>query len=1608
MCAFTRTRDLERKISYILVLRAGIRRLEASRMSEEGLIRKKRVRGGHKASVNRTLKLVEEALAAPEANAAKLRQYLQILRDKMDTVGALDTEILNLVVEDDEITEEIGQADIFRETIQLAAIEIETALAGCEQVNSPTATPARSSRTPVREDDTVEREDPLTEVASSETSNSSRSHDNEQPPQTSSRPVRMRDSKVRLPKLTLEKFNGDITSWTSFWDSFESAIHLNEDLTDIDKFNYLRSLMEHSALEAITGLTLSSANYAEAISILKKRFGDKQQQITKHMEALLELEPVPSPRDLKSLRKLYDKVEAHIRCLKSLGVTASSYGSLLSSILMKKIPAELCLILTRETVKENGDLESMMKALELEIDARERAAVESGSIPRKPAKEYPTVAALFTENTPPSCCYCSGSHQPQQCESVPSVEQRKQSLRQTGRCFVCLKRGHLGKDCRSPLRCSNCNSRHHSSICYAARKANDHPHINSPLTSLDSRGTTTRTGVSAPHTPQTSVHSMHVSGRTPVLLQTARTQASNPLYTALATQVRIILDSGSQRSYVTDRLKRELQLPTEHTENMIVKTFGSGEQKRYNCSVTRIRLHTKDGHGIELELVAVPLICEPLCGQPIVCAVKQLPELSHLDLADTSTCTDNLNVDILIGCDYYWQIVTGNMVRTAEGPTAIETTFGWVLSGPAKNITCLASYNTQLNTSISLRIDSLPEDSKHVDLEQQLKRFWDLDVLGIQEEEPSLYDKFLAGVSYNGQRYEVKLPWKEFHAPLPDNLDLCQQRLSNLLKRLRRDPDILREYDAIIRNQIENNIIEPIEDPFSSATAKVHYLPHHPVIRKDKSTTKVRIVYDASARSNGVSLNDCLYTGPSFGQCILDILLRFRVPKVAFTADIEKAFLMVSMAQEDRDVLRFLWVDSIEKDLPRIVVLRFNRVTFGVSSSPFLLNATIQYHLKRYLHRHQAFVDQFLRSIYVDDLVGGADEPDKAFQLYTMARSILKEGGFNLRKLRSNSATLEGKASGGLENPSVKTTCIAEDDESYVQNTLGDDHPLPGQGQQKVLGVQWDMAEDQLKSDLMFPIHLVKECEPTKRNIISLASRIYDPMGIISPVTVQFKILAQTLCRAKLGWDEELSGELLQKWEELRNRMCAVKPITIPRCYLQRSSRCSTRFNLIGFCDASLQAYAAVIYLLMKGDSESYSCLVASKTRVAPLSKQTIPRLELISALLLSKLISQVSTALKDELPLEPPRCYTDSKVALYWIRGENKEWKQFIQNRVTSIRRLCPQQLWDHCDGSSNPADIPSRGRSLSDETTLTLWLNGPQWLHCGKEPGQQSSDSSSGNMPEECLAELKNSTTAAESSTFLTTNGLGIDPILECENFSSLKRLLRITSQVIKYVDTLKLKLGNTVQRSSDEADNLVRAERYWIKVSQQQFMMMKEFHVWKNQFGLYLDNDGVWRCKGRLGNANIPEAVKHPILLSPKHHFTLLVVQQCHAKVMHGGLKETLTEIRSRYWLVKGRQFIRKVIHQCFVCKRFTSKPYIGPPPPPLPPMRVQEAPPFAHIGVDFAGPLYVKDVDKVWICLYTCCVTRAIHLEVVPNLTAEAFLRFQTICCKERMPHKNTFR
>ena len=1040
-------------------------------MSTEALARHKKVRAGHRSSATRLMNQVEEASAVTGGPAIdKLLQWKLSLTEKLAKLKLLDDEILTLV-EDSAIEDEIEQADVFRERLQQTICGVERLIP-----LKSSSTVSRRSTPPPPPESTTTTSEPSTV-----------------PPVSHSTPLHTSDTKVKLPKLTPKTFNGDLTKWETFWSTYESSIHLNSTLSAADKFTYLHSLLEGPAMRAIAGLKPTAPNYQEAIDILHKRFGDKQQIISRHMDTLLGLESVTLASNVKALRRLYDQLEFQVRSLKSLEVPVNSYGNLLSSLLMNRLPQEIRLLVSREIGDGEWQIDQLMTILEREITARERA-LTTGIAP--PGPPLHTTAAFIAGDGQPKCAYCRQGHSSSSCTVITDATQRKGILKRTGRCFVCLRRHHLSKDCRSSAKCAQCSGRHHTSICKASTTA---PR-GQPRSDLQNHTSMEHNKPTVPQLPPPSLQAAQlppptlqtpqqpppgqpptptttqlycVNSTVPVLLQTAKAYVHKLDDPKCGMKIRLMLDGGSQRSYISQRVKDALGVLPDHVEQVQIKTFGSDTTTRQTVEMVRVGILLRSGITIQLMLSTVPLICEPLSCQPIAYTKEKYKHLADLNLADYSRVGDELQIDVLIGSDHYWQLVTGQVIHGQSGPTAIDTHLGWVLSGPVCSDANLRDLHYPAH---SMLVHTSDESS----MDNVLKNFWELESLGILPAEPSVYDTFKQSIKFDNGRYEVCLPWRSKETRPPSNLQLATRRLQGLLKRLRHHPEVLQEYNAIMQEQLKLGIIEKVSNNRSEATDKnIHYLPHHAVIRTDKQTTKIRIVYDASARDKGISLNDCLLSGPKFEQNILDILLRFRTYRIGLIADVEKAFLMIAVSEDDRNALRFLWIDDVEKPQPELQQMRFTRVVFGVSASPFLLNATISHHLEKYHNDHPELVNTLKRSIYVDDVTYGANQEDDAYKLYTMSKKVFADGGFNLRKFVTNSPTLRKRISEEQRSPTdvEVNRSIMEEDETYTSNLLTGSKP----GGQKVLGVGWDPTSDMLLFDISAMVNSLQTLEPTSR-----------------------------------------------------------------------------------------------------------------------------------------------------------------------------------------------------------------------------------------------------------------------------------------------------------------------------------------------------------------------------------------------------------------------------------------------------------------------------------------------------------------------------------------------
>ena len=505
-----------------------------------------------------------------------------------------------------------------------------------------------------------------------------------------------------------------------------------------------------------------------------------------------------------------------------------------------------------------------------------------------------------------------------------------------------------------------------------------------------------------------------------------------------------------------------------------------------------------------------------------------------------------------MGANYYHDFVTGKQLRTGDGLTATLTKMGWVLSGKV-NVEAMTTSSTSVATAHVLKIAC--EDP----LKEQLERFWEIENCGVSKIEEFETMEFSKKIKFDGIRYCVALPWKQGDdIKLPNNFVQSKRRLMTLMKKLRGDEEMLIEYDRIIKQQEKEGIIERCTS--MPPDGFVHYFPHFGAVKNDRETTKLRVVGDAS--SNNPSLNSRLEKGPCLLPLLVEVLIRFRVHKVAMISDIKQAYLNVGVMEKDRDFLRFLWWEEIQDEDLQLVIFRFTRLFFGMISAQFLLLLVIHLHLKKYENTDHKLILHILMSLYVDDYTGGAENAKEAYQQYQRIKQIFSEAGLDFRKWRTNDTRLQKRL----------------DDNEGVNRPESN---LDAKVKAKVLGVDWDVESDVIRANIREAYQKGRDLPATKRNILKSVASIYDPIGTLAPLVIRGKMFFQKLTEKKGGWDAELDAELKAEWRKVLEIFAKGKMGILDRYYFENFDVSElSSIVLHGFCDGSQDAYAAVVYIV--------------------------------------------------------------------------------------------------------------------------------------------------------------------------------------------------------------------------------------------------------------------------------------------------------------------------------------------------------------------------------------------------------------------------------------------
>ena len=1507
-------------------------------------------------------------------------------------------------------------------------------------------------------------------------------------------------SRIKLPQVQLTEFSGedDEEEFNAFIDMFTALIDNNNDLQDVEKFHYLRKATTKRAGRLMNAYPLSDQNYKIALKTLKEEYGDKRKLVSKHFNALLDYKI--TCYNWKDLQDFHDFVDAKLKCLEVLESPVDDKNDMIITLIIRQVPEKIQRKIA-ELEDDERTIPNVMKIIKKEVrtnqnrdcmlgrdtSLQEVYAEGSHNLDKyhrfgEHHENNNSAAALQVVNNSfrsRQCPFCNNSHNPFNCSEISDIGKRREIIRKTNRCFNCLIQGHQSRDCRSKNVCQLCKERHHTSLCFknispSSRSGNSNstqqatPVNVSQFQGRDSNNIQHRfqENQSQPQTDnqnQTALsRTFHQTGgyhtarsgwcrRGPVILETAVAE----MKTAQGKiRVRLFFDKGSQYSYILKTVADKASLPTVEEEILSVNTFAKKKSEEIASDLKTVELY-KDTFKINMLCNTIETVCVPLQSTPL--KEQDHYELRNLQMADPDSFTsEKLQVDILVGNDYYQDFMAGEVRHTSFGPVIIKSYLGWVLSGPIYNNHQPDRMNTHSNFCVinhvshqhlqSLQLDEyLLTEQKHnmlyeyhsnheksishlqpVDLrkeippsspfskrkhevhtllcetfkscndeevERDLDFFWETEHVGVlpEELEPTVLQEFEQTVQYdqNAKRYIVKWPWKEEIAhKLLDNRQLCEKRLNSLLQRLNTPSNekLCQQYHEVINNQLKDGIIEEVTDLDDNSYRK-HYSPHHPVIKDDKSTTSVRVVYDGSAKAHqgAISLNKCMHAGPSLIKDLVSILMRFRMYNIGLVADIRKAFLQMVLAEEDRDVTRFLWREHGNPSNP-LKIFRFKRVPFGMTASPFLLQATLIHHISKYKSIYPETATKLLESFYVDDLTSGCETIEEAKRFIFEATTILQEAGMTLTKWRSCNDEVNRYIKAMIE------------DIPHIDNTI------------KILGINWDITNDTFSYNTDKLLHQITTVKPTKRNVLRSIAKVFDPMGYIAPYVITAKILMQQLSKNKLDWDTVLTGDLLNTWQDWVGGLTLMNTIQIPRHLFSKVHFDKLEMELIGFSDASTQAYAASVYIKYKFQNQIKVRLLISKSRVAPMKKITIPRLELLGAIFLARLMSSVKRFLI-EWKFNNITYYTDSMNVLCWIKGKDKDWSRFLKNRLIEICSLSSPEDWYHCPGEINPADLCTRAISAEQYISSSWYYNGPTELS-KKENLQLVKDIT---PPPECFKELKKETRIM--STPVTST---ITNIMNINKYSSYKRLIHITALVIQFVKRLQKKQTTLLQCMND-------AELRWIKIEQEkQFGKEIDFisdpekrpTQKKNaagnlvkQWSLFRDEKGLLRCRGRFEYADMNFEAKYPILLPKNSHLTTLIITDRHQYLNHAGTKQTFVQIRSEFWIPSARKIIKDIITRCVPCRRLKAKPYLPPPTGSLPELRLSQLPPFTNTGTDFAGPVYVyyseigrRETFKSYINIFTCASTRAIHLELVPDLTTNCFINsLDRFSSRRGIPH-----
>lgn len=1384
-------------------------------------------------------------------------------------------------------------------------------------------------------------------------------------------------SKVKLPKIDLIHFDGDIKSFPTFIAMFNSLVHNNNSLSNIEKFNYLMSILRGTPLSIVKCIPLLDTNYEIAYNTLLDRYQDNRLLATSYWKEIYNFRPITNERFLQNL---LDTFQENLSALKSMGFQIDQWSFILMQILLDKLDKDTRKFFESQFAsKDIPSYDEVRDILLKRCKIIENSRTEEKSISENnPSKKFHNKKSLFLKADQSStsdsktnktyyCFLCKNNHIVYQCPIFLSKTptERFELTKKNGACLNCLATSHIVSKCTSKSNCRVCNQRHHSLLHFDNSKTIGKTPMEISDNVVQSASTSTFNGLASENRSYPF---------TQVLLSTVKLRILDAF--GNFQYIRAILDSGSQVSFLVKDIATKLDLKKY---NIAMSVQGLDKMCISAKSGVKCKIFSmySDKESVETEAVLIDKICDNMPSFPV--SEIKYEKISNLNLADPEYFKTS-KIDMLIGCDLFPYILKdGRISFGSHHPVAMNTMFGWVLMGKTN-----FSISPEIKSFLTFAYDS----DKNKNLDIVLKKFWETEeVPHVEHNSPEnifCEQYFLKTTTrtHTG-RYVVSLPFKITAPDFGDIRTLAMRRFLSLERKLKNDLCLRETYSSIIQDYIENGHLEIAPTTTSNVVNNFYYLPHSCVFRSCSSSTPVRVVFDGSSKfPDKMSLNDTLYTGPKLQNNLVKILLNFRIHKYVFCADIKQMYRMIEIVPKNRDFLRILWRFDSNNSIQEF---RLTILPFGLNCSPFLAIRTLQ----QLGHDYDdlPLASETLRDyVYVDDLADGDDSIQSTQNKIEQITTLLKRGGFELRKWCSNEQLVLADI-----NPEhiLNSNISFESEENRFL---------------KVLGMHWNPFSDTFTYSTI-------ECNPicTKRTLLSTIARIYDPLGYLTPCIILLKCLIQQLWLMGLDWDSSPPDDIAKTFQRFISEIDCFNKINFPRYFSEiRSKSC----ELHGFSDSSERGYCSVVYIRIScSDGTFKTFFVCSKSKVAPLKKLSLPRLELCSAVLLSKLMKFVIDTYKTTLKFTKIFAWSDSTVTLTWIKSSSHRWKTFVGNRVAFIQEIIFPENWFHVNSNCNPADLGTRGIHPSELLNNELWKSGPEFL---------LSHQSSWNITK--IKECRDDEICAEAtkSAFFNTRSENWNYLENLLNkYSSLITILRIIAFARRFINNTRLPENKLIISSPLTAAELHKAILIVAKYVQS-IHFTSEIHKLENneiipkylkKLNPFLDKNNILRVGGRLHHSQLSYDKKFPILLPNKCNFTNLLIKYVHELFLHSGINATIFHLFQMFWVISAKRVVRSVLAKCKICFR-VNPPNLQPPMGNLPFSRIAALKPFSNVGVDIGGPFTItmsrsrgNKTTKAYLALYICFSTKAVHLELVSDLSSETFLMsFRRFIARRGRCHK----